>query len=145
MNQQGFLRLTRFRPRRGVSITELMVSMIVVAATMAGLAQLVSLSAQQQRSGEARRLATMELANQAERVAALAWEDAAPEKFTGWEPSAEFAAAVASPTCKATVTEEAGEPASRRIRLEVGWAAAGGSAAEPMSLTVWKYPAGGEP
>ena len=120
-------------------------AMLVVSAAMAGLAQLVSLSAQQRRGGEARRLALVELANQAERVAALPWDDAAADKLTGWEPSSEFAAAATSPVCRVKVADEAGPPASRRIELAVSWTPAGGPAVEPVTLTVWKFAQGGSP
>jgi Tfp pilus assembly protein PilV len=126
--------------RRGASITEMLVALIVIAVAMTALAQLVSTSARQRRSSEARRLATQELANQAERVAALAWEEAAPDKLTGWQPSAELSAAAAAPVCRAAVTDEDGPPRSRRIRLEVSWTTAGGEAVTPLALTVWKYP-----
>lgn len=131
--------------RRGATITELVVSMIVLSVAITSLAQLVSLSAQQRRVGEARRLALAELANQAERVAAMSWDETAPDKLTAWEPSADFAAAALSPVCKAQVTEEAGPPASRRIRLEVAWTPPGREPVTPVSLTVWKFAAGGEP
>jgi Tfp pilus assembly protein FimT len=98
-------RVPSFRARRGVSITELTVSMVIVAATMAALAQLVSVAAQQRRVGEARRLAVQELANQAERVAALEWEEVAPGKLTGWTASDDLMQAAGG---IATVAEVAG-------------------------------------
>ena len=71
----------------------------------------------------------------------LAWKEAAPGQLTGWAPSEALQAAVPSAACKIEVTDEAGPPAARRVRLEVSWTDAAGQTPAPVELTVWKFPA----
>jgi Tfp pilus assembly protein PilV len=133
------------RIRRGSTVTEALVALMIVTAAVGGLGHLMSASAQQRRAGEARRLALQELANQAERVAALSWDETAPETFKTWTPSPTLAAGALAPQCHVEVADEAGPPVSRRVVLSVAWNAAGGQAVEPVTLTVWKFQEGEAP
>ena len=129
---------------RGATIIEVTIALVVLAAAMLSLAQMVALAARQRRLTEARRLAMEEVANQAERVAALPWDKVQPDEFTSWEPSAGLTAAIPAAECKANVTAEPGPPAAHRVRLEIHWTDAAGQAAPPVGLTLWKFE-GGEP
>jgi Tfp pilus assembly protein PilV len=129
---------------RGATLIEVAVALVILAAAMLALAQMVALAARQRRLTEARRLAMEEVANQAERVAALPWDKVQPGEFTGWEPSAGLAAAIPAAECKANVTAEPGPPAARRVRLEIHWTDTAGQAAPPVGLTLWKFE-GGQP
>ena len=84
----------RCRYPRGTTLLECIVALLVLSLAMMGLAQLVLAASGQRRLTAARSLALQELANQAERIAALPWDDTAPEKFTTWQPSAELTAAI---------------------------------------------------
>ena len=113
---------------------------------MLGLAQLVTSASGQRRLTMARSVALRELANQAERIAALPWDDTAADKFTTWQPSAELAAAIPAATCRVTVADEAADGiTARRIRLEIAWPDAAGRAQQPVGLTVWKHRPEGQP
>lgn len=130
------------RSRPGATLIEVTVALVILAAAMLALAQMVALAARQRRLTEARRLAMEEVANQAERVAALPWDKVQPDEFTGWEPSAGLTSALPAAECKANVTPEPGPPAARRVRLEIHWTDAAGQAAPPVGLTLWKFEGG---
>jgi Tfp pilus assembly protein PilV len=125
--------------RRGATLIEATIALVVLTAAMLALAQMVTLSARQRRLTEARRIALQEVANQAERVAVMAWDDAAPDQLTAWEPSAELIAAIPAAECSVAVTDEPGPPAGRRVRLEVRWNDAAGQPVTPAGLTLWKF------
>jgi hypothetical protein len=124
---------------RGATLIEVTVALVVLAAAMLALAQMVALAARQRRLTEARRLAMDEVANQAERVAALPWDKVQPAEFTSWEPSAALTGAIPAVKCLAEVTDEPGPPAARRVRLEVQWTDAAGQPTSPVGLTLWKF------
>ncbi len=128
--------------RRGMTISELLVALFILTTAMAAMVQLLAVSAGQRRMIEQRRIALQEVANQAERVALLSWDEAAPDKLTSWQPSAELSAAMPQATCTAEATDEAGPPQARKIRLSVNWPNAGGQMREPIAVTVWKFAEG---
>jgi prepilin-type N-terminal cleavage/methylation domain-containing protein len=125
--------------RRGMTLLECTVALVILSLAMLGLVQLLAAASGQRRLTEARRMAMQEVANQAERIAAMPWDAAAPDKLTGWSPSQDLAAAIPGATCRAQATDETGPPAARRIRLEVGWSDPAGRSQQPVVLTVWKF------
>src|SRR5690242_17414911 len=105
--------------RRGMTLFELAVALFILTTAMLAIVQLMAATASQRRLLDQRSVALQEVANQAERIALLTWDEMAPEKLTTWEPSADLAKALPQPKCEAEVTEEASGPPSRRIRLSV--------------------------
>mgnify|MGYP003406973352 CR=1 FL=1 len=134
------MRQFRSRHQAGATLLECTVALFVLSLAMLALAQLVTAASGQRRLTMARSVALQELANQAERVAALPWDDTAAEKLTTWQPSAELAAAIPTAACRATVADEvAAGVTARRIRLEIAWADAAGREQQPATLTVWRH------
>jgi Tfp pilus assembly protein PilE len=127
---------------RGTTLIEVTVALLVLSAAMLALVQMLSLATQQRRLTEARRIALEEVANQAERVAALPWEGVTADKLTTWEPSASLLAAIPHAKCQIAVSDEPGPPAARRIHLEIAWTDSDGQPALPVGLTVWKFAEG---
>ena len=126
--------------RCGTTLLECTVALLVLSLAMLGLAQLMAAANGPHRLTTARSLALQELANQAERVAALPWDDTAAEKLTTWPPSAELSAAIPAATCRATVADEASDGiTARRIRLEIAWPDAADREQQPATLTVWRH------
>ncbi len=125
--------------RRGLTIAELLVALFVMTTAMMAMVQLLAAVGGQRRTIEQRRVALTEVANEAERAALLSWDEIAPETFTTWQPSAELIATLPEATCRAEVTEEAGQPVARRVRLSVNWPNAGGQMREPVAVTIWKF------
>jgi Tfp pilus assembly protein PilV len=131
---------SRFQSRRGTTLLECTVALLVLSMAMLGLAQLLAAANSQRRLTTARSMALQELANQAERVAALPWDDTAAEKLTTWQPSTELTTAIPTATCRAAVADEAADGIPvRRIRLEIAWPDAAGREQQPATLTVWRH------
>ena len=127
--------------RRGMTLIEVGVALVVLSAAMMALVQLVGVAARQRRAGDQRLIALQEVANGAERLAIARWEDLTPEKLTTWQPSAELSAVLPAADCHVNIREEAGPPAARRIALRVAWTNAVGEQVAPVELTLWRYAA----
>src|SRR5262245_37580870 len=125
--------------QRGMTLVELSVSLVVLGVAMAALVQLVGLAASQRRAMAQRRIALQEVANQAERIALLAWSETAPDKLTSWQPSAELSEVLPAAQCTIAVSQEPATPSARRIRLEVAWTNSVGQPVEPVGLSVWRF------
>jgi prepilin-type N-terminal cleavage/methylation domain-containing protein len=124
--------------QRGMTVVELTVSLVVLGVAMAAVVQLVALAASQRRAMAQRRIALQEIANQAERIALLPWSETAPDKLTGWQPSAELSEVLPAAQCSIAVSEEPAAPA-RKIRLEVAWTNSVGQPMEPVGLSIWRF------
>lgn len=125
--------------RRGMTISELMVALFIMTTAMVAIVQLLAAAAGQRRTIEQRRVALAEVANEAERVARISWDESAPDKLTTWQPSAELKTVLPQATCTMEVTEEAGPPAATRIRLSVAWPNSVGQMGEPIAVSLWKF------
>src|SRR5207249_648256 len=123
----------------GMTLFELTVALFILTTAMMAIVQLMAATASQRRSADQRRVALQEVANQAERVALLSWEQTAPEKLTTWEPSAELMKVLPQAKCAAEVSEESAAPVGRKIRLTVTWTNAAGQQVEPASVTIWRF------
>jgi hypothetical protein len=138
MSFQLHIPMHRRRDRRGLSVLEVTAALLIVAFAMTGLTQMLSLSAAQRRASETRRLAQEEVANQAERIALLAWDETTEERLTAQEISEGLRTLLPSAKLSLALTEEAGPPLARRIDIAVVWVAADGEV-DPVRLTVWKH------
>jgi hypothetical protein len=127
----------RFR-RRAMTVLELTVALFILTTAMVAIVQLVATTATQRRAIEQRRIALQEIANQAERIALMSWDETAPGLLTSWQPSSDLSAVLPQATCTAQITDEAGSPTYRRIRLLLIWPNAAGQPLE-STLTIWKF------
>jgi Tfp pilus assembly protein PilV len=127
------------RKQRGLSVLEVTLALLVLTVAVTALAQLLAMAAAQRRASEERRLARQEVANQAERIALMSFDELTAEKLAALPASDDLLAALPAAKLQATVAEEAGPPASKRVRLEVHWTNAAGIELEPVGLTVWKH------
>jgi len=125
--------------RRGIALVESVVALVVLMVAMATLAQLLSLWAQQRRGSEQRRLALQELANRAEAIAMMPWNDVTAEKLASWQPADQLLAAIPKAAGRAAVSDEPGDLPARRVRLSVSWTDAVGQEVTPIELTVWRF------
>jgi len=122
-----------------MTLLEVGVALVILAAAMAALVELLSLSVRQRRLDDQRSLALVELANHAETLGVLPWEELTPETLATWQPSADLAALLPSAECKARVEEEAGPPPARRVELRIAWTNSVGEQVTPVELTLWRY------
>src|SRR4051794_23831916 len=111
----------RRRFKCGFSLLEMGVALAILSVAAVALVQLVSVATRQRRAGYQRLAATMEIANQAERIALLDWDSIAPDKLTTWPPSDVLQAAIPESDRRIKVTDQMDGPVSRRIDLYVSW------------------------
>jgi type II secretory pathway pseudopilin PulG len=130
----------KIHARRAMTLFELTIALFIMTTVMAAIVQLVAVTAGQRRTLNQRRLALLEVANQAERIALSDWDDTSAGKLATWRPSDELTAALPQARCTVAVSDEAGPPAARRIRLTVTWTNSVGQELDPASLTIWKFP-----
>jgi hypothetical protein len=128
-----------------MTLFELTMALFILTTAITAILQLVAFSANQRRAADERRIALAEVANQAERIALLPWDETAPKTLTNWQPSAELAAALPQAMCRIDVRDEPGPPISRRLRLKVTWTNSAGQEVEPAAVTIWKFAAEGQP
>lgn len=131
-------RQRRVDTHQGFSVLEVTLAMTVLLSAVILLSQFLIASGQQRRVGDQRRLAIEELSNRMERVLAARWEDldtAAIEK----QPLSPFVLETL-PDAKLTarVTDEAGSPEGKQIRLEISWEQGEGRIT-PIGLTAWRF------
>ena len=131
--------------RRGVTLFELMVALVVMTTAMMAIVQLLAMVASQRRMLDQRRAALTEVANQAERIALLPWNAVQSKEAEAWEFSAESRTALPRGTATMEVPDETEPVHSRRIRLLVRSPNSVGQMIELADLTVWKFAPGGEP
>jgi len=135
----------RINCRRGLTLLEVGVALVVLAGAMLALAQLVGLTVRQRRITDQRLIALQEVANEAERLAVMPWDELASDQLTTWKPSAELTAVLPAADCRVKVTPEEGPPASRRIALRIAWTNVVGEEVTPVELTLWRYAAEARP
>jgi Tfp pilus assembly protein PilV len=120
-------------------VLEVVLSLLILTSALAGLVQLVATAAAMRRTSETRRLAAQEVANQAERLALLAWEELTPERLAALTPSEFLTSSVPTAKLTGSLTAVADPPESKRMRIEVAWTDASGQTVEPVGLTIWKH------
>jgi len=131
--------------RRGMTLLEATVALFIVSAVVLAILQLVSVTGNQRRSLEVRRMALQEVANEAERIAVMPWEQSSPDELNHWEPAEDLLAVSPRAKCSVTVSEEPGSPLARRIRLSIAQTSAASEPIELAALTVWKFAPGNAP
>lgn len=143
--------------RRGVTIVELSVAILLAGVVLAGVGQLLAVTAAQQREGHRRLTAMHEAANHMERLAALPWSDLTPERAAEFRLSDEAVSALPGAILTVRVREaetagseqEADDPlaalAARRLEVAVTWRNAAGRQVDPVRLTAWRFSPEGAP
>jgi len=125
--------------RRGMTLFELTVALFIMTTVMLAIVQLMAATAGQRRIVDQRRVALQEVANQAEHVALLPWDEVSANKLTTWEPSADLKKVLPQARCDVEVSEETPGPSGRRVRLSVTWTDSAGQEVEPASVTIWRF------
>ena len=131
--------------RRGVTLFELMVALVVMTTAMMVIVQLLAMVASQRRIIDQRRAALTEVANQAERIALMPWDAVQSKEAAAWEFSTESRVALPHGTATMEVNEETEPANARRIRLLVRSPNSVGQMIDLADLTVWRFAPGGGP
>jgi len=128
-----------------MTLLELIMSLMILGVALVSTVQLLATAARQRRSIHERRLALAEVANQAERIALLQWDEIVADKMTEWQPSAELADALPAARCSLRVSEKSGDAKARQVRIQVDWTNGAGQPVDPVGITVWKFAAENRP
>lgn len=130
------------RPRRirrvGITVTECVISLTLLTVAAGGFAQLFTLAAAQQRAADARQRAGLALENWMEAAAQLPIDDLTDERLLALQPKDELEP-LPSAEARATVVDEPGSPASKRITLSIFWQGANNTSPLSMELSSWRY------
>ena len=128
--------------RRGMTLIETTVAMVVLGAAILAVAQLVAHISLQRLVAERAALAHEEAANRMEQLFALPWKTLGDESATELQLSDACLQRLPSPELKISVGPPDGKPVQRKIRVEVTWADVSGQHRHNASLTAWRYETG---
>jgi hypothetical protein len=128
------------RPRHsGVTLIEVSVSILLVAALGSLLAQALVSRAGQQRSIEHRELAVVEAGNLMEQMTALPWNDLTQERLAQFTLSDNLRRAIPAAKLDVAIEPAAEKPEARRISISIDYPGPGGQPARATRLTSWVY------
>lgn len=127
------------KPRRGMTLTELIVAMVVLAAAWTILAQSIALSAAQRRTAQRHAIAREEAANLLERAMALPWTETTAERLAEWKLAAAAADSLPGARLKIDVRTDAAAPREKQVRVAIDWLDSSGQPGRPVQLSAWKF------
>lgn len=125
--------------QRGISIVELLTASVVAGALVVLVTQMLLAAALQHQAAQRRLLAMNELANVAERVAAMKYDDINDEQLSAIELTAPLTAALPEAKLTFDLHPEADPPAGKRIAMAIVWGEADGGAGQSLRLTTWRF------
>lgn len=131
--------LRKRRRRRGLSMTEMIVTVILTSVAMVGGVKIMSLASHQCRTVDNRRLAGLEAGNVLEQVMARPWEEIVPGEATRFVLSDACRQTLPDAKLRVAVEAEAADPDARRITVEVDWQATALRRSQPVRLVAWRY------
>lgn len=120
--------------RSGLMMTELIVSMVLLAICMSALAPGVGWSLKQQKLGLQRQIARLELVNQLELLSALPWEELTAERLNQLSIAPETALQLPSAVLSGELSNVSDPIESRAVRLTLGWKMFNGVEVRPVEL-----------
>ena len=121
---------------------EMLAASVVAGALVALVGQLLVATAMQQQAANDRMLASAELANAAERIAAMKYGEVTVEDLKTIALSAGVAESLHQAALTFKVHEEAGPPAGKRIDIVLSWTGSAEGPARTLRLTTWKFSIG---
>lgn len=128
--------------RRGTVVHEAAIAMILVAAILTSVVQILAISARQSRARHLRLTATGEAGNLMEQLMARSWEQLTPEAVAAIQLSADCQTILPDPRLKIEITpsDDISGGRAKQLAIEIAWRDASGSDAAPIHLVAWKYP-----
>ena len=125
------------QPRVGSIFIEVCVAVVVIAATLAMVAQLLALASRQQRVIAMQQQATRLAGNLMERIMARPWEELESERLQRLIAPDELASLPEANVRIDVIPAE--QPVSREIRVSVSWTHPRGQTRQPVQLVAWRY------
>ncbi len=125
--------------RRGFTILELTVAMIILGALMSLCLKWVAATGGQQREARWRQAALCEAANVMERLAAQTWEELSPERMAKASLSEEARQALPGGAVAVQVAQPPGDPEAKEIAVTVRWRSRADTPEARLRLVAWKF------
>jgi Tfp pilus assembly protein PilV len=131
--------------RRGASLLELTVAIVLLGVVFAGLGPMFAWIRQERQLSHDRQAALLELANQAERMALRPYVDLTADSVAAVTLSPHTAAALPHAQLQVRLAPET-DPEAKRLTFEITWSDDGVRPAAPLRMVQWRFPdAGGAP
>lgn len=125
--------------RRGLTLIEVSVSILLVGVLGSLIAQSLVLRAHQQRAVERRELAVAEAGNLMQQLTSISWNDLTQERLATFSLSDNLRQAVPAATLDLAVEPSADKPEAKRISIKIAYPGPAGQAVRPIRLTSWVY------
>ncbi len=128
----------KFRHRRGLTLSELVIAMAIAVAAMAGIAKLMYLVTRQYRVVTCRNVVTEEAANIMEDLMSRPWKAIATKELPSVELSKACRQAVPDAKLQLEIVPEEDQDNMRRITVRIAWQINGSQHPEPIQLVAWR-------
>lgn len=125
--------------RRGFSLLECGIAGAVLAVMIGVCLQFLTAVASQRRAMRWRETAVREAANTMERLAARPWDGLTAEATTDIKLSPEAQEQLPGGQLKIEVTPVTGEPAAKKITVNVAWTPQEGLDPQTVRLAAWRH------
>ncbi len=126
------------KTRKGFSILEAFVSMILISATVSIAIPALRVINFQRKSIDQRLLATMEVANLGERIAAdNSWHSLTPDRLAQYQSGMLKQLNLKEPQLSVTLIQNKKEPTKRQVRIQLSWKNPYGEWVDPLLLSLW--------
>ncbi len=125
--------------RRGFTLWEVMVALLVLAALTTLCLQFYAAVSDQRRQVFAQLAATQEAANLLEQVEALRWNELTTASAARLQLSAQAARTLPEGRAEVLIDEPSGNPIARRVAVAVFWRPNAGEPERKVRLVVWRY------
>lgn len=131
------------RRRHGSMLLEVSLAAVLLTVAMVAVAQLLVVAARQRDHTRLRAVATREVANVAEQVMALPWDETTAEQFSGAVLHPTSQALLPDARLEVEVTDVMDPRRAKRVRVSLIYRNTAGVLVEPVALTAWKFAPGG--
>jgi prepilin-type N-terminal cleavage/methylation domain-containing protein len=125
--------------RRGFTITEVVVAMVLLTVAIALVAQTVAAVGRQSLVVQRKATAIQEAANLLEQTLAVPWDELTEENVAKRQPSDPFRQRFPAALVQVTVTPTEDPGRGKRVRVEIRWPDRNGRRIEPVRLTAWRF------
>ena len=117
---------------------ETIVAIVIATAAISAAAQIVALSATQQRLAERQAWATEQAANAMERLYATPWDELTQERAGQFRLPPEVEQTLTDGELLVQVETSGDSPPAKIIRVQVGWRSSQESTRRTVHLSAWK-------
>jgi prepilin-type N-terminal cleavage/methylation domain-containing protein len=126
--------------RRGFTLIEVTITVVLLAAAMTAIVQVLGWVAAERRAIERRQWAVEEAANLMERVTAAPFDEITAESARAVTLSAPVREKLPGPELTVNVSAPEAAHGGKRVAIGIRWRGRGGTWEAPVRLTAWIYP-----